>query len=391
MIDARWRALAVLATARVAMGFQFQAVASVAPFLQQDMGLDYGQIGLLIGLFMLPGIAIALPGGLLGARFGDKQVTLVGLALLAIGGAICAGATSYPTLFTGRLLAGIGGVLLNVLMTKMVADWFAGREMVLAMSILINTWPIGIGLALLGLGPLAQAAGWGAAFALVGTLAAAGLMSLALFYRPSPDAAPPAQGLGLDRLSRDEFRLVCLAAIPWTLYNGAYASLVAFLPTLFLARGHSIAAAGSLAGLQTLVIILSVQAGGILVQRFKAPNFVVAVGMLGWAVAIGLLLFSPWPLAMVILAGLIGGIPAAVLVSTPAEVLRPASRGPGNGVFYTIFYLGMAVYPPIAGRLLDLTGAAEAPILFAALTMLACLAMLGVFRAAQRRYLLVLT
>jgi predicted MFS family arabinose efflux permease len=127
------------------------------------------------------------------------------------------------------------------------------------------------------------------------------------------------------------------------------------------------------------------------VQRFKAPNLVVAVGMLGWAAAIGLLLFSPWPLAMVILAGLIGGIPAAVLVSTPAEILRPASRGPGNGVFYTIFYLGMAVYPPVAGRLLDLTGAAEAPILLAALTMLACLGMLGVFRAAQRRYLLVLT
>lgn len=391
MIDARWRALAVLAAARVAMGFQFQAVASVAPFLQQDLGLDYGQIGLLVGLFMLPGIAIALPGGLLGARFGDKQVTLIGLALLAVGGAICAAASSYPILFTGRLLAGIGGVLLNVLMTKMVADWFAGRETVLAMSILINTWPIGIGLALLGLGPLALAVGWGIAFALAGTLAAAGLLGLALLYRPAPDAAPPALGLGLDRLSRDEFRLVCLAAVPWMLFNGAYASLVAFLPTLFLARGHSIAAAGSLAGLQTLVIILSVQAGGILVQRFKTPNLVVAIGMLGWAAAIGLLLVTPWPLAMVVLAGLIGGIPAAVLVSLPAEVLRPQARGPGNGIFYTIFYLGMAVYPPMAGRLLDLTGAAEAPILLAAITMLACLAMLGIFRAVQRRYLLVLT
>lgn len=381
----------MLATARVAMGFQFQAAASVAPFLQADLGLDYGQIGLLVGLFMLPGIAIALPGGLLGARFGDKQVTLAGLALLAIGGAICAGATSYPMLFSGRLLAGIGGVLLNVLMTKMVADWFAGREMVLAMSILINTWPIGIGMALLGLGPLALASGWGLAFGLTGALAGAGLLGVAMLYRPAPAAAPPAQGLGLDRMSRGELRLVCLAAMPWMLFNGGYSVLVAFLPTLFIARGYSIAAAGSLAGLQTLVIILSVQAGGILVQRFKAPNLVVAVGTLGWAFALGLLVLSPWPLTMVVLAGLIGGLPAAVLVSLPAEVLRPQARGPGNGIFYTIFYLGMAVYPPLAGHLLDLSGAAEAPVVLAAVTVLACLAMLGVFRAAQRRYLLVLT
>jgi hypothetical protein len=35
----------------------------VPPFLISEFGLDYRQIGTLVGLFMLPGLALALPGG----------------------------------------------------------------------------------------------------------------------------------------------------------------------------------------------------------------------------------------------------------------------------------------------------------------------------------------
>ena len=49
----RWLVLAVLAFARIAMGFQFQAVASVSPFIVEEFGIDYASIGTLIGLFVL--------------------------------------------------------------------------------------------------------------------------------------------------------------------------------------------------------------------------------------------------------------------------------------------------------------------------------------------------
>lgn len=47
----------------------------------------------------------------------------------------------------GRVLSGAGAVLLNVLVTKMVTDWFQGRENVLALGILITSWPLGIAIA----------------------------------------------------------------------------------------------------------------------------------------------------------------------------------------------------------------------------------------------------
>lgn len=70
MMHNRWLILAVVFLARISMGFQFQSVASVAPFIVEDLSLSYAQLGWLIGLFSLPGVLAAVPGGILGLRFG---------------------------------------------------------------------------------------------------------------------------------------------------------------------------------------------------------------------------------------------------------------------------------------------------------------------------------
>jgi nitrate/nitrite transporter NarK len=37
-----------------------------------DLALSYAQLGTLMGFYLLPGAFLALPGGMLGARFGDR-------------------------------------------------------------------------------------------------------------------------------------------------------------------------------------------------------------------------------------------------------------------------------------------------------------------------------
>ncbi|HKI65114.1 MAG TPA: MFS transporter, partial [Burkholderiales bacterium] len=144
----RWRVLAVLTFVRLGMGFQFQSVAAVSPFLSESLGFDAAQIGLLIGIYSLPGALFALPGGLLGARMGDKRACLLGLVLMLVGGIGVAVSTNFEAAFAARAVSGAGAVILNVMVTKMIADWFAGREIVLAMAVLMNAWPIGISVAL---------------------------------------------------------------------------------------------------------------------------------------------------------------------------------------------------------------------------------------------------
>ncbi len=61
----RWIILAVLVLARTAMGYQFQSIGSLSPLLVDEFDIDFAALGVLIGLFMLPGIFISVPGGVL--------------------------------------------------------------------------------------------------------------------------------------------------------------------------------------------------------------------------------------------------------------------------------------------------------------------------------------
>jgi len=144
----RWDVLVLLFIVRVSMAFQFQSVAAMSPAVMKAYGVTVADIGVLISLYLAPGVAFAIPGGEIGRRFGDKRVVLSGLVLMIVGGLLMAFAQTWSLQIAGRIVAGIGGVLLNVLMSKMVTDWFAGKEIATAMAIFVNSWPVGIALCL---------------------------------------------------------------------------------------------------------------------------------------------------------------------------------------------------------------------------------------------------
>lgn len=145
----RWTILAVLFIGRAAMAFQFQSVGAVAPLVSDSLRASLADIGILIGLYLAPGVALALPGATIGQRYGDRATVLAGLLMMLAGETLMTSSAPWSLQISGRLIGGTGGVLLNVLMTKMVADWFAGREIATAMAIYINSWPAGIAIALM--------------------------------------------------------------------------------------------------------------------------------------------------------------------------------------------------------------------------------------------------
>lgn len=113
---------------------------------------------------MIPGLVLALPSGFIGRRFGDKRVVIVGLFPMVMGGALSGVASNYATVDVGRLLSGAGAAFLFVLMTKMLTDWFADKELFVGMSIFIIGWPVGIAAGQAIQGPVAEAISWNAVF-----------------------------------------------------------------------------------------------------------------------------------------------------------------------------------------------------------------------------------
>src|SRR5260370_32894691 len=91
----RWIILAILFAARAATGFQFQSVGSSAPLLMRDLSIDYSEIGLLLGAYLLPGVVVAFPAGLLGQHFREKTLGLAGLALMGISGLALASSEGF--------------------------------------------------------------------------------------------------------------------------------------------------------------------------------------------------------------------------------------------------------------------------------------------------------
>jgi len=74
----RWLMLLILFVVRLAMGFQFQSVASTSAQLVETFGLSYAQIGTLIGFFLLPGVFISIPSGALTRTVSDKNLLMAG-------------------------------------------------------------------------------------------------------------------------------------------------------------------------------------------------------------------------------------------------------------------------------------------------------------------------
>ena len=100
----RWAMLLVIFFTRTALGFQFQSIAALTPFLVTAFDISWAQVGLLMGLFMLPGVIFALPGGLLGQRFGSRRVVFAGLGLMITGGMLVAYAGGFASAAVGRTL-----------------------------------------------------------------------------------------------------------------------------------------------------------------------------------------------------------------------------------------------------------------------------------------------
>jgi MFS family permease len=373
----RWKILAVLFVARTAMAFQFQSVAAVAPLVGDSLGASLADIGILIGLYLAPGVALALPGATIGRRYGDKATVLAGLTMMLAGEMLMTASTSWGLQIGGRLIGGTGGVLLNVLMTKMVADWFAGREIATAMAIYINSWPAGIAIALMLLPAIGTTFGMTAVDIAVSVLVLVGIGLMAFVYR-APEV-PPSGRTERFGISAGTTCALVTAGLIWCLYNVGFAMVFSFGPSMLVERGWSNSAAGSVTSIVLWLATLSVPLGGLLADRTKRGGAVLTAGCAGFALLMLLLSRSGPVLPLIIAMGIVCGLPAGAIMSLPTRVLDQGTRSIGMGVFYTVYYAGMLAAPAIGGKLATWAGTATIALYFGAAALLLCPLLLGSF------------
>jgi predicted MFS family arabinose efflux permease len=358
------------------MAFQFESVAAIGPVLQREFNVGLPEIGMLIGLYLLPGVVIALPGGAIGRALGDKRTVLLGCAVMFIGNVIMAFTDVWAAQVAGRLLTGVGGVVLNVISSKMVADWFAEREISTAMALFLNSWPFGIAIALLALPPLGVAEGYRVVFLLAADLVGAAALLLFFAYKDRPLERAPGRS---SRMERSTILLVILAGLIWGLFNTAIAMLFSFGISVLMEEGWAITSSGSVVSLVLWLTIFTVPLGGFAADRTRAKGLLITASTLLAAILMFAASRTSYPLAVLIGFGLICGLPAGAMMALPASVLKPQNRAGGMGIFFTMFYLAMSLGPVVAGRLAGYTGRAATAFDFGAVLLVACPILLAIF------------
>ncbi|MCA6109974.1 MFS transporter [Bradyrhizobium cenepequi] len=379
----RWIVLAVLFAARAATGFQFQSVGSTTNFLMQDLALGYAQLGMLLGAYLLPGIVVAFPAGLIGQRVRETTLGLVGLALMAVSGVALSYCDSFAAALIARVIGGVGATIVILVATKMTTDWFAGREIVLAMSLLQMSWPFGAMVALPAQTYLAQSLGWPAVMASSAMMALVALGAFALLPRSpvqAETAAATRAGLPVRTLVP-----ILIAGVIWGAMNLACVLFFSYAPQLMVAQGASPTGAASLVSLAIWFTIIAIPVGGYVVERSGRPvAAIVACGLVA-ALALAVFVADIHPTIACLVFGVAIGPLSGAILSLPTRVLEPADRSLGFGLFFTCFYILMAIGPSAAGRLQDAWGKPSAA-LIAGAVLLATMAPLSLlFSLLSRR------
>jgi len=339
---------------------------ALLPPIIRELELSYTQAGALASAFFWAYIALQIPAGLLGDRFGRRRVLVLGLVGVAAATALTGLAGSFGALLVARLATGVGQGSLFSNDRAIIAALTPREKIGLGQGVSFTGPGLGIALGLALGGVLADALSWRAVLFLfaLGPLAAA--LAIARWVPRTP-ASSDAAALW------PRLRAVLGTGAVWVLgAAGACGIYVQFVlatwaPMFFLETGvHGLARAGTLAGVQGLAAVAGLVTGGWADDRLRRRGVrhrtIVATGLVALAASMGAMALalargsSPGVgVTLALAAFFVWGIWGSAYALL-GELVRAADLGAAFGLFNSICFVGAIVGPAVTGWVRDLTG-----------------------------------
>lgn len=356
----QWFALAVAYVFTLTYVMSLQSVPPLVHLLKKEIPLDFSQVGTLMGVFSLPGVLIAIPGGIWADRHNIRSIGTVSLAMVVIGNATVACAQDYRWLIGGRLVAGIGAMMLAILGPQILTRLFDKGKIGFAMGIFNTAVPVGVLLSMNALGFLGESIGWRITLFACNTVPlVAYLLFRSLSSAPQAIEAAkirnaavfPRNGIGLG--------IVLLASI-WLLFNAACLSFLSFGSDLFAGIGKGLDASHFLVSSIMLGALVLSPLVGYLIDRFDCRYFYIVTAAIVMAASFLLLAQADAPIPWIALLSIaVGFVPVCVFILVPS-VVGIKHVGLGYGVLNTFLNIGNSLGPYVTGRTIDAAGFPEA-------------------------------
>jgi MFS family permease len=343
-----------------------QAIFSVFPLLQQEMGLNNVQLSFVGASFMYVYALVGPVAGIIGDRLNRKLLIISGLIFWSLITVATALSTKYWHLVLFRALEGFGEAFYFPASMALISDYHGPETKSRAMGIHQSSVYAGTIAGGAVAGYMGQYYGWRSGFYLFGSLGivlgAVLLLALKEPPRTKSEVAEPHAMIDLRRPNlwediRQIFRtpMVRILIAVFVGANFVASVFLTWMPKFLFDKFKMSLAMAGLSGTayQQIASMIGVLVGGVLADRLARRHaggrmMAQCLGLLGGAAFIFL---TGWTLSVPMLVGaMIGfgffkGIYDANIWASLYDVVKPERRATALGLMNSIGWLGAAVAP----------------------------------------------
>jgi MFS family permease len=345
-------------------------LATAVPLLRGELGLSDTQLGILLSIFYYGYVAVMVPAGWLGERYGAHRVLAAGVAIWSVATLLTGFATGFWSLLLLRVLLGIGESGGFPCASQLFASQLRPAQIDMANGVLGFSYMIGpaIGTVLGGL--LMPVLGWRGVFILFGVLSLSWVWPLlrARLREPPPavrDARPGAAAPAFSLILRQ--RGLWGAALGLFASNYTFYFILSWLPEyLVKERGFSLTGMAAVAGSAYFINAVSALIAGWAVAAwtrsgrspsrfYKALMAFAHISAMGAMVGMVVLPVQDC-IACLCLFEIGLGVASPGVYAIPQLIAGPAATGRWVGVQNACGNLAGFLAPLVTGILLDATG-----------------------------------
>lgn len=390
----RWGVLLLVSLVIATNYYAFDALSAIQKTLQTELGISKTDYGLIIAFYSFPNtfLLMAVVGGVYLDRAGIRKTGFLFTAACALGVILTAYATSdlfrgggpgygllgsfltgyspeLKLMILGRLLFGLGAETSIVVINKIVAKWFKGRELALAFGANLSLARMGTFAALNASPLLAESSfGWTAALWAAAVLMTTGLVAYLVYMVVDlkADDQPTSAGAVLAADERFDWRditqllrnrsFVLISLLCMTYYSAIF-PFQSYCPDILLHKfGVSQAASGRITSIIIAGTIVFTPLFGWFVDRRGKRASLMIYGSALLVVAhlvLSLTHLSPY-VAMFALGIAFSLVPASMWPSV-ALLVEEKRLGTAYGAMTSFQNLGLFTFPILAGAITDVT------------------------------------
>jgi MFS family permease len=342
----------------VVFAFAFQAVPPILDILENNFGVIGAEAGLLMSMVVVPGIALALPAGLIIDKYGFRYVGVLSIISVAVGSLITALANTFAVALLGRFILGLGGAFLVVGTPAIIPQWFGHKEMGKTMGIYGINMPVAIIIAFPAATVLAQNFGWRAPFYLGALMAAACALVFAVVVREGPLKGEPKPVRGREVKEAVKNGEIWKAGLIWLFFETTAIAFLTWAPTLFQRfKGLDPFYASLLASLVMYSSLFFVPLFGWASDRFGRRKPFITVGSVSMALSLIWIAYSSGSalLLSVVALGISVSMTPPLAMAIVAQGLPPRLSGTGFSIVTLCQNIGIALSAPLGGYLFQTT------------------------------------